>query len=443
MGIELSVIMPSLNVAGYIEECMDSALNQSLDQMEIICIDAGSTDGTWEILKKYEDIHMTGRTVKCVHSDIKSYGYQVNLGIRLARGNYIAVLETDDYIDKQMYEYLLKLAKNYDLDVAKADFDRFYTLRNGEYYYEKIALWNSGFSKYNTVINPKYDDYLYANDNNIWKGIYKKSFLVENNIWLNETPGAAFQDIGFAQQVLACAERVYYSDMSFYRYRMDRDTSSINTPKGLSYSRQEFSRLISKPELYGKLVCKQGLYRHMAQSFMVEFRKYLVVSGYNMSLKSINDDYQWFCEKLTKAVESSEFQLDKLPDNVREDLECLLYNCSRYVQKVYKREKMQKEKKERILKKVGNRNVVVFGAGKIGHTVIRTLLQSGIKPAFIYDNDPQRWGENIYGAPVGRPLKPEGDILVIIANKRNRENIRKQIVDMGIPQEQIAFPEDF
>lgn len=443
MRIKLSVIMPSLNVAEYIEECMESVLNQSLDQLEIICIDAGSTDGTWEILKKYEDLHMTGRTVKCVHSHIKSYGYQVNLGIRLAKGSYVAVLETDDYIDKQMYEYLLELAESSNLDVAKADFDRIYTLRNGEYYYEKIALWNNSFSKYNTVIKPRYDDYLYANDYNIWKGIYKKSFLAENNIWLNETPGAAFQDIGFAQQVLACAERVYYSDMSFYRYRMDRDTSSIHTPKGLSYSRQEFSRLISEPELYEKLVCKQGLYRHMAQSFMVEFRKQLVVSGYNMSLNSLNGDYEWFRERLVKAVESSEFKLDKLPDNVREDLECLLYNCSRYVQKVYKQEKMQKENKEHILEKVGNKNVVVFGAGKIGHTVVRTLLQSGIKPAIIYDNNSQLWGENIYGVPISRPLKSEEDILVIIANKRNKENIRKQLIDMEIPQEQIAFPEDF
>lgn len=443
MRIKLSVIMPSLNVAEYIEKCMESVLSQSLDQMEIICIDAGSTDGTWEILKKYEDLHVTGRTIKCVHSHIKSYGYQVNLGIRLAKGNYVAVLETDDYIDKQMYEYLLELAESNNLDVAKADFDRFYTLRNGEYYYEKIALWNSGSHRYNTVINPRYDDYLYANDNNIWKGIYKKSFLVENNIWLNETPGAAFQDIGFAQQVLACAERVYYSDMSFYQYRMDRDTSSIHTPKGLSYSRQEFSRLISEPALYEKLVCKQGLYRHMAQSFMVEFRKQLVASGYNMSKKSLSNDYEWFRKTLVKAVENSEFELDKLPENIREDLECLLNHCNRFVQKVYKQEKMQKEKKDSILNKVGNRNVAVFGAGRIGNAVVRTLLQSGIKPVIIYDNNKLLWDENICGVPISRPVKPEGNVFVIIANKMDRGNIRKQIVDMGISQEQIAFPEDF
>lgn len=442
MGVELSVIMPSLNVAEYIEECMDSVLNQSLDQIEILCIDAGSTDGTWEILQKYEKLYMAGRTIKCVHSEKKSYGYQVNLGIRFAKGNYIAILETDDYIEKQMYEYLLELAKRNDLDVVKADYDRFYTLQKGERYYERIALWNSSFNKYNTIINPKYDDHLYANDYNIWKGIYKRSFLIKNNIWLNETPGAAFQDIGFAQQVLACAERVYYSDMSFYRYRMDRETSSINSLSGLSYSRQEFSRLVSQPELYGRLVCKQGLYRHMAQSFMGEYRKLLIASGYDTSLKSLNDDYEWFCEKLTEAEKCSEFRFDMLPDSHRENLECLLNHRGRYIQKVYEQEKERKKQKDNILNEVGNREVAIFGAGKIGSVLVRILLRNGIRPAYIFDNALSAWNKKICGIPVSKPLNPGKNTLVIIANKRSREEIRNQLTVMGIPQELIVFWED-
>lgn len=104
---------------------------------------------------------------------------------------------------------------------------------------------------------------------------------------------------------------------------------------------------------------------------------------------------------------------------------------------------MQKEKKDSILNKVGNRNVAVFGAGRIGNAVVRTLLQSGIKPVIIYDNNKLLWDENICGVPISRPVKPEGNVFVIIANKMDRGNIRKQIVDMGISQEQIAFPEDF
>ena len=82
--IKVSVIMPSLNVVGYIEECMDSVINQTLENMEIICIDAGSTDGTWEILNHYKKIYGSRKKIRLYNSDVKSYGYQVNLGIKLS-----------------------------------------------------------------------------------------------------------------------------------------------------------------------------------------------------------------------------------------------------------------------------------------------------------------------------------------------------------------------
>ena len=79
---KISVIMPSLNVGNYIEQCIKSVLDQTLTDFEIICIDAGSTDGTVEILQKYakEDSR-----IQIINTDKKSYGYQVNLGISKAR----------------------------------------------------------------------------------------------------------------------------------------------------------------------------------------------------------------------------------------------------------------------------------------------------------------------------------------------------------------------
>ena len=81
--IKVSVIMPSLNVVTYIEECIRSVLYQSLKEIEVICIDAGSTDGTVEILKKYEK---ADRRMKIVNFGVKSYGAQVNYGILAAQG---------------------------------------------------------------------------------------------------------------------------------------------------------------------------------------------------------------------------------------------------------------------------------------------------------------------------------------------------------------------
>ena len=69
---KVSIIMPSLNVVDYIQECMESVVNQTLKDIEIICVDAGSTDGTLEILREYEE---KDSRVKIILSDRKSYGY--------------------------------------------------------------------------------------------------------------------------------------------------------------------------------------------------------------------------------------------------------------------------------------------------------------------------------------------------------------------------------
>ena len=76
--IYVSVILPSLNVARYIRECIDSVRNQTMQQIEILCVDAGSTDGTLEILEKYVAVDAR---IRIINSDQKSYGHQVNLGI--------------------------------------------------------------------------------------------------------------------------------------------------------------------------------------------------------------------------------------------------------------------------------------------------------------------------------------------------------------------------
>ena len=178
--IKVSVIMPSLNVAPYIEECIRSVLYQSLKEIEIICIDAGSTDGTVEILKKYEK---ADQRMKIVNFGVKSYGAQVNYGILAAQGEYIAILETDDFIEAKMYETLYCAAEEHHADYAKADFKKFFVLKSGEYLYSTVNLFEHEKTEfYGKLINPHSMDDLYKADYNIWKGIYKRDFLIQNHI---------------------------------------------------------------------------------------------------------------------------------------------------------------------------------------------------------------------------------------------------------------------
>ena len=118
--LQITVIIPSLNRVDSIRECLSSVMVQTLEQMEILCIDAGSTDGTLEIL---EECALQDKRIEVVQTERKSYGYQVNLGIRLAKGMYIGIVETDDSVDISMYQSLYEQAeKNAWPDFVKSGF---------------------------------------------------------------------------------------------------------------------------------------------------------------------------------------------------------------------------------------------------------------------------------------------------------------------------------
>lgn len=223
--VRVSVIMPSLNVANYISECIESVLNQSLSDIEIICVDAGSTDGTFEILKRFE---RKDKRIRVLVSDMKSYGYQVNLGFTHAVGEYVAIVETDDYIARDMYESLYSVAKIYDLDYIKGDFAKFKgsgekrsfehkKIVENDYYYNRVLWAGDELSVFNGSIYP-------------WAGIYKRNFIIDNNIRLNETPGASYQDNGLCFQVYAYGKRGYFINREFYYLRREEQDASYYAP---------------------------------------------------------------------------------------------------------------------------------------------------------------------------------------------------------------------
>jgi glycosyltransferase involved in cell wall biosynthesis len=235
MNEKITILMPSLNVAKYIGQCMDSVVNQTYNNLEIIVIDAGSTDGTLEILEKYGQ---SDSRIKIIHSDKKSYGYQMNIGLRKATGDYIGIVETDDYIVPDMYETLLKTAMKYDADYVKG----YAKLVRGDYGNEYLAEDSYKYAVNNGLAGKVLDTSkmtdVYVNDIFHWLGLYKRS-LVEN-VSFNETPGAAFQDQRFLLQTISGAHRAVYLDKQVYFYRQNNVDSSNYSTSGLKYIYQEY-----------------------------------------------------------------------------------------------------------------------------------------------------------------------------------------------------------
>ena len=219
---KVSVIIPVYNSQRYLRQCLDSVISQTLEDIEIICINDGSTDSSPEILMEYaaEDPRII-----IIDKKNEGYGRGMNDALDIACGEYIGIVESDDFILPDMYEELYRLAKEKDLDIIKSDFYRYYdedgTVKT---IYEKLVKADG---RYNEVIDPKEDVSVFKNMVNTWAGIYKRSFIEEHHIRHNTSPGASFQDNGFWFQTFAWAKRVYFIDKGWYMNRRDNPDSSV------------------------------------------------------------------------------------------------------------------------------------------------------------------------------------------------------------------------
>lgn len=221
---KVSIVLPVYNVEKFLPECLDSVVNQTLKDIEIICVNDGSTDGSLAVLEKYAE---TDARVKIISKKNSGYGHSMNVGFAAATGEYIGIVETDDWIKSDMYETLYNIAFENDLDVIKADYYNFEG--DGEQRKTKYIRIAGKFPQYyGKVLNPADDVTPLYFTMNTWAGIYKRGFIEANQIKHNETPGASYQDSGFWFQTLSSAKRLYFLERPFYMYRQDNPNSSIN-----------------------------------------------------------------------------------------------------------------------------------------------------------------------------------------------------------------------
>lgn len=435
MGAKVSVILPSLNVAGCIRECMDSVIGQSLQEMEIICVDAGSADGTREILSGYakKDDRIT-----VFDSDIKSYGRQVNMGLDHANGEYIAVLETDDWVESGMYQCLYEDAKKDQLDYAAADYDMFFQLQSGEYYYSRHRLFGGERQGwYGRVLDSQQIAMLRADDYVLWRGIYNRDFLNRHQIRLHESPGAAFQDMGFLQQVKTYAQKAKYIDKSFYRYRQGRGEASSGKPEGLQYYHGEFLWLNSILEQANLRKIHEKYYCYtMSIAFLTKYEQVLSCLKGRWQDKRLADPWIWFRGQVLNAIKRGVLDEAIYGEEMWARLQLLLASQESHAQFMAEREEENRKPARELLERIGGLPVVIFGCGARGEKLMLFLERNQVKIEAFCDNKEELDGGKKYGFPVISPSKlKNGKIdssMIILSMKHGVEQAYSQLADMGI-----------
>ena len=440
--VKVSVIMPSLNVASYIEECIESVLGQDLNDIEIICIDAGSTDGTKELLKNYE--HIDNR-IRIIDSPVRSYGYQINLGIRESVGEYISIVETDDYIAPNMLSYLYEQAKQYDADVSKADYERFYLDDKGEKIFATNHLFSGSEKKYYgcRIGKEEVPERVYYDDANIWCSIYRRSFLIDKNIHLNESAGAAFQDIGFMQQIHMFADSMVFSSIPLYYYRTDRIASSINNSNWLRNVYQEFefisnSNVVKTKEWMGT----QNLFVNRILCIYISALQNAII---NTNFEIDNVHWRPYYEKFRPVIKSFIDDYVIIKSKILSDLKIPLllsiYSLKSYRDYVKVKYDDMKRKKKYLLQQCLNKVCIIFGSGVRGKKVCTFLRDNGVKITAFWDNDKSKWGTEYQDIPIVQPKSMSADNVAayVVAIRGGRDAITKQLKELGVIEENIYY----
>ncbi len=230
MSIKVSVIIPVYNVEKYLSVCLESVLNQSLKDIEIICINDGSKDNSRKILEKYQ---VLDSRIIIIDKSNGGYGAACNCGLRLASGKYTAIVESDDFIDIEMLKDLYNMAESNGADIVKS---AYYEYRDGIEENSSLKInWSNDYKMPENIFRIKdCPQFLYFHPS-IWSCLYKTEFLKQNGICFVEAKGAGWADNPFQVKTLCRADKILYTDNAYYHYRITNPESSstvvnINNP---------------------------------------------------------------------------------------------------------------------------------------------------------------------------------------------------------------------
>lgn len=429
-NVKVTIIVPVHNSEKYLQQCLKSALSQTLYDIEVLCIDSSNTEQCFQIIAAMKDDRIV-----YVKDPNSSYGYKINIGMEMAKGDYIAILETDDQMSPHMLEKLYSAGEAYHVDMVNSDYFQFF-----EYKGKKISLICKiypNFHVYDRLVNYMTQTPKNTVAEGVWTALYRKEFLLTQNIRLNESPGAAYQDASLLFLRGLLAKSVYHLDEPLYWYRMDNDGSSMKDHKKIFEAADEF--IFIEQELIQRNIKDVGVWN------LFYYRKYSVL--------------YWNCCRLSEPAR--ELFLKRYLDELREDIAAgalsrgmcdetfyqktflLMDDLDQFKKIVNEADKHRSVMTMReTLERLEEREVVMFGAGILGRQVIDILQQNENRIMRICDNNEKLYGTTLAGleiGPVTETVKLFPNACYLIANRKHSEEMKAQLLVEGISEENIEI----
>ncbi len=222
----VSVVLPVYNVECYLRQCLDSIVGQTLKELEIICVDDGSTDGSPDILREYAE---KDARIHILHQNNQTLGPARNNGMKLARGKYLVFLDSDDFFAPDMLEAMAARAEETSADIVLCAYRRFDSA-TGEYTSQALGLNDRLLKEYPVFSRTDFpDQIIQVTAPNVWTKLFRRAYIEENAFSFSVLGNS--EDVCFTYLSICLADRIAWVPDAYVSYRVGR-ADSLESRKG-------------------------------------------------------------------------------------------------------------------------------------------------------------------------------------------------------------------
>lgn len=380
---KISIIIPVYNVEKYLCECLDSILNQTFQDFEIICVDDGSTDETLEILKNYKNKDERVFVLQQHHSGAAEAR---NNGIRLARGKYIQFLDSDDYFEPTMLEELYNHAEKFGADLTVCSSRK--VDNNGNIV--ESGNPNSPINLDKTPLEKTFnwrdykDDFFSLINVAIWNKLYSRDLILKNNLSFQNLTSC--NDVAFGYISHICAEKIVVFNKELVNYRYNR-CGNISENRGKNAKNIILAAIKIKEYLN-----ENNLFEVLKKSYVKSIKTHIIWQIGNSS----DLEYREFVNSLQELMPKDWmlFRSALIKDYITLDS---------------------------LNKSIGEKKVMLWGASLFIKTLLSKEKEKNKNILGFVDRNSASWGEmcgnyKIYSPNDLNKIKPDGVILTIFSN---------------------------
>lgn len=282
---KISVIVPVYNTSMYLDKCLNSLLNQTLKEIEIICVNDGSTDSSREILQNFAK---NNSQIKIINQQNQGQSAARNAGMKEAKGQYIGFIDSDDWADEKMFEKLYNRAKQSDSDMtmcAITVYDEKTGAQTTNDPYLTLSLFPQSFED-KTFSYKDCLDFLFRICVIPWNKIYKNDWLKQHNIKFIE--GVVFEDTAFTVEALILADNISLVNDPLVYYRKGSQTSVCAGKQNLDYKKLDLFIVFEKME---QILKENSIYNLLGDYFKFYKRNNLIYWYEKIQDKQIKKQY--------------------------------------------------------------------------------------------------------------------------------------------------------